>query len=105
MAKGVDPARLGDSGLLFGSFVDMPGPVAAKRACEQFIGEQPGLGTLATPVLAQLLQQPRRERDVAVLVALALVDAQQHPLGIDVAHAHPSDLARPQPRGVGRHQH
>ena len=48
----MNPARLADSGLLLGSFVDMPGPVAAKRACEQFIGEQPGLGTLATPVLA-----------------------------------------------------
>ena len=99
------PARLGDSGLLFGSLVDMPGPVAAKRACEQFIGEQPGLETLATPVFAQLLQQPRRERNVAVLGALALVDTQRHAFGIDIAHAHPPDLARPQPRGIGRHQH
>ena len=57
--QGVDTARLGDSGLLFGLLVDMPGPVAAERASQEFIGEQPGLGTLATPVLAQLLQQPR----------------------------------------------
>ena len=103
--QGVDTARLGDCGLLFGSLVDMPGPVAAERASQEFIGEQPGLGTLATPVLAQLRQQPRREGDVAVLVALALVDTQQHPFGIDVAQAHPPNLARPQPRGIGRHQH
>ena len=105
MAKGVNPARLADSGLLLGSIVDVSGPVTAQRACEKLVGEQPGLGTLAAPVLAQLLQQPRRKRDVAVLVALALVDAQHHPFGIDVAYAQPPDLARPQPRGIGRHQH
>ena len=87
VTKGVDAAGLADSGPVLGSSVDMPGPMTGQRASEQLIGEQPGLGTLATPVLAELFQQPRRERNVAVLVALALFDAQRHPFGIDIAEA------------------
>ena len=50
------------------------------------------------------LQQPRREREIAVLVALALVDAQTHPFGVDVRDLQSAELACPKPRGVGRYQ-
>ena len=57
------------------------------------------------PVLAQQLQQPGRERDIAILVALALFDAQTHAGGVDIGELQSTEFARPQPRGVGGHQH
>ena len=78
--------------------------MARHRPGEELAGEEPAFGTYPAPVLAQLLQEPGRERDVAVLVALALVDAQAHPLRVDIADAQAPELARPKPRGVGRHQ-
>ena len=46
----------------------------------------------------------RGERDVAVLVALALLDAQTHPDGVNVGELPSTELARPKPCGIGRHQ-
>ena len=104
MPQGVDTARLADSGLVLGVLVDECGCRAVHRAVEGSAGEQQVLGPVTPPVLAQLFQQSGRERDVAVLVALALVDTHAHPGGVDVGDLQSSELARPKPRGIGRHQ-
>jgi hypothetical protein len=46
--------------------------------------EHPGLGTVNTPIGAQFLQQSRRKQGVAVLVSLALIDADEHPFGVNI---------------------
>ena len=50
---------------------------------------------------AQQLQQLRREHAVPVLAALALLDADQHALGVDIADAQHHDLADAQARAIG----
>lgn len=49
----------------------------------------------------QLLEQHRREHGVAILAALALLDAQRHALAVDVADLQRDDLACTQPRTIG----
>ena len=105
VAKRMDPAGLADVGLVFGALVDARGRLTAHRAVEGSSGEQPVLGSVTAPVLAQMLQQPRRERDVAVLAGLALVDTQAHASGIDIGDLQPTEFAGTKPRGVGGHQH
>ena len=80
MPQRVDPAGLVDPGLVLGSILDVCGSRARHhRRAAEITGKQPVPGTMAAPVLAKFLEQPRREGDVAVLVALALIDAQTHP--------------------------
>ena len=52
------------------------------------------------PLLAQQLQRAQRQRDVAILVALAAADMQEHALGVDVTHLETQTLAQPQTAGV-----
>lgn len=59
---------------------------------------------LATPVLAQHLEQKRRERDVAILLAFALADTNDHALGIDVGGSQRQSLAQAKTGGVDRRQ-
>ena len=49
------------------------------------------------PIVAKDLQQPRREHDVAILLALALADADDHALAVDVGDAQwvTSEMRRP----------
>ena len=103
MPQRVDPAGLVDPSLLLGCLVNVPGPVARHRLMVT-TGEQPVLWAYPAPVLAQLLQQPGRERNVAVLAALPLIDAQTHPLRIDIPDLQAAELARPKPSGIGRDQ-
>ena len=104
MPQRVDPAGLVDPSLLLGSTVNVCWPMARHRSAEKLVGEDPGLGTYAAPIIAQLLQQPGRERDVAVLAALPLIYAQTHPLRIDIPDLQAAKLARPKPRSIGRDQ-
>ena len=53
------------------------------------------------PPGAQQFEQLRRQHGVAVLAALALLDAQQHALGIDVADLERHDFGDAQPGAVG----
>ena len=76
-----------------------------QRPVAMSAGEQPGTGALVAPVVAELRETPLRQRHVAVLAALALVDAQAHPLGIDVRDLQMADLADPEPGSVSPHQH
>ena len=56
-------------------------------------GEEPVVRPGRLPVLAENGEQSGREHHVAVLVPLALADADDHPTAIDVG-----DAARPRPR-------
>ena len=70
-------------------------------------GEQPGaLRARAPPVVAQGLQKPGREHDVAVLGPLAEVDAQRgiHALAVDVLRAQADGLRDAQPGRVAGRQ-
>ena len=66
--------------------------------------KQPALRATLQPPGAQQLQQLRREHRMPVLAALALLDADQHALGVDVADAQHHDLAAPQARAIGNAQ-
>ena len=73
-------------------------------AARDVAGEEPVGRPGGLPVLAEQGQQPRREHHVAVLAALALADADDHPLAVDVVDAQGDDLGDPQPGGVGGHE-
>jgi hypothetical protein len=47
-------------------------------------GKEPVLGLAPAPVKAQQLQQLRRQHDLAGKLALALADADDHPLAVDI---------------------
>ena len=57
------------------------------------------------PVLAEDREQSGREHDVAVLVALGLADADDHPPAVDVVDAKGDDLGDAEPGGVGYRPH
>ena len=73
-------------------------------------GKQPAavehlaLGTGHAPPDAQALEQHRREHRVAILAALALLDAQRHALAVDVADLQRHHFAGAQPGAVGDRQ-
>ena len=46
-------------------------------------GKSQGAGSAHAPPVAQDLQQLRGEHHVAILLALALLDADDHPLAVD----------------------
>jgi hypothetical protein len=52
------------------------------------VGQDLPLGVSGTPPGAQPLQQQRREHRVAILAALARLDAQRHALAVDVGDLH-----------------
>ena len=91
----MDPAGLADAGLVFLGLVDARGRLTAHRAVEGSSGEQPVLVSVTAPVLAHLLQQPRREGDVAVLAALALVEDRTLATSLTVPVRSPRSRSRP----------
>jgi hypothetical protein len=58
--------------------------VLADVAAGKIAREKPWLGFFHSPPVAQDFQQLGREHDVAILLPLALFDANGHPLAIDV---------------------
>ena len=104
MAQRIDAARLAYAGLVLSGLVDVRGTVAAQGPVDGATREQPGSRPYPAPVSAQVLQQLRRERHVSVLVALALIDAQRHAPGIDVADAQTGEFAGPQSGAVSGHE-
>ena len=56
------------------------------------------------PVGAEDLQQPRGEHDVAILPALALADADDHALAVDVGGLQLGDFGDAQAGGIGGHE-
>src|SRR5688572_8433250 len=55
---------------------------------------------LAPPMLAEDLEQQRRERNVAILLAFALANANDHALGVDVGSTQREHFAEPKPCAV-----
>ena len=88
MAERVRRDRLGQAGPAQGFPAGVVDGVAAEVAAPNAAREQPAArGPGAPPVVAEDLQQPRREHDVAVLAALALVDADDHAPAVDVGRS------------------
>jgi hypothetical protein len=56
-------------------------------------GKQPSGRPRQAPIGAQDLQQLRRQHDVTVLAALAVLDPDQHPATVDRANGQPRNLA------------
>ena len=67
-------------------------------------GEQPMHGPRKTPVDTQNAEQLRRQHDVAVLAALAVIDPDHVPGAVDVLHLQPHHLGGTQPCRIGRRQ-
>ena len=58
-----------------------------------------------SPVTRPTVTRYGRTRNLSKSHAdLALVDAQEHPLRVDIADPQAAEFARPKPRGIGRHQ-
>src|SRR5271168_4223179 len=62
--------------------------------------EEPPLRPHGSPVTAQRLQQLGREHHVAILLALALFDTDDHALTIDIGGLQADGLGDAQARGV-----
>src|SRR5262249_18209507 len=73
-----------------------------------FVSSRPGKsqcrGRARLPIGAQDAEQLRRQHDVAVLAAFAMLDADHHPAAVDIADLEPDRLGGAQPRGVGCRQ-
>jgi hypothetical protein len=69
-------------------------------------GEQPAVGAVAPPGVAQQPQQGGRQGDQAVLAALGTAEVDDQAGAVDVRHAQAEDLAQAQAAAVGGlHQH
>jgi hypothetical protein len=66
--------------------------------------EQPMQGPYEPPPLAHGDEELRREHDVAILLSLPLIDANDHPFTIDIRELQTDSLGDTQPRGVARRQ-
>ncbi len=62
--------------------------------------EQPPTRPNQAPVGAQDLQQLRRQHDVAILAALALLNTDQHPAAVDGSCCQTNDLTDAQPGAI-----
>jgi hypothetical protein len=78
---------------------------AVQGAALVFAEKERGRGSEGPIVVAQDLQELWREHDVAVLLALALADAQNHAFAVDVLGAKGDNLGDAQAAGIdGREQ-
>ena len=90
MPQRVNTDTLGDAGAL-GCHANEPVELAPTHVLPTVAGEQPGLaGThpsllaRGTPPFTQYIEQVGRENDIPILVALALFDADDHAVTIDI---------------------
>jgi len=98
-------AGLGNRGALLGREVVALHRAHAERVLGWLPAKQPHRRLEHPPVRPQLDQQPFAEQRVAILAALGVLEAQQHPLAVDVAHLEPHRLADPQAGAIRRHEH
>src|SRR5215472_5310115 len=80
----------------------MPPAVAGKQP--GLTGKHPSLLARDAPPFAQYLEQDGRENDVAILLALALFDPDDHPVTIDIGELERYDLRGSQAGGIGQAQ-
>src|SRR5262245_29238924 len=78
VAQSMNSARLGDSGAPLRGVEHLLYCGVADRIGSAPVGEQPRVRLIQHPVATQLREQSGREQTVAVLAALALLDAQAH---------------------------
>jgi len=69
-----------------------------------FSGEHPDLGSILRPTVSQVLEQARREHDVAIFHALALAYMDEHSLAVDVRRLEMGDFGESQPGGIHGHE-
>src|ERR1017187_2415460 len=92
MAKRVRMDTLLQAGALGGVFDRVEDALGAHRHIGRVstasTGEEVGFGpeTRAQPIFAKLFEQPWAKHDVAILIALALVDVNQHAGTVDIIH-------------------
>src|SRR5215472_5095665 len=101
---------LGDAGTP-GCQANDPMQLARTRMLPAVAGKQPGLtgrhpALLArdAPPFAQYLKQDGRENDVPILLALALLDPDEHPVTIDIGELERDDLRGSQAGGISQAQ-
>src|ERR1700755_2833530 len=76
--------------------------VAAKQP--GLTGRHPALLARNAPPFVQYLEQDGRENDIPVLLALALLDADEHPVTIDIGELERYDLRGSQAGGISQAQ-
>src|SRR6476646_8850812 len=88
-----------------------PMQLACTRMLPAVAGKQPGLtgrhpALLArnAPPFVQYLKQDGRENDIPILLALALLDADEHPVTIDIGELERYDLRGSQAGGISQAQ-
>jgi len=69
-----------------------------------FAGEEQRGMTMRFPLIPQALEGDFGQRDVAILIALATADVEEHAFGIDVAHLEAQPFAQAQAAGVNEQQ-
>ena len=84
--------------LLTGLLDGLPADVLARQVAR----EKPRLGPFHSPPVTQNLQEPGRKHHVAILLALALLDANHHPRAVDVAGGEANRLGDAQAGCVAR---
>src|SRR6516165_2860040 len=101
---------LGDAGTP-GCQANDPMQLARTRMLPAVAGKQPGLtgrhpALLArdAPPFMQYLKQDGRENDVSILLALALLDPDEHPVTIDIGELERYDLRGSQAGGISQAQ-
>jgi len=108
MAQGVDVRLLFDAAGLEGQpegplqrgAAQRPGSGACALAAVPLGGEEQCGMAMRFPLLAQEQQRAFGQRDIAVLVALAAADVQEHAFRIDIADLEPHAFAQPQAAGI-----
>ena len=68
-------------------------------------GKRNVVGARLLPVLAEFLQQPRRERHESLLAPFAVPDVELHPRAVDVGDLQVRGFAQPQARRIQGQQH
>ena len=96
----VDPALLHCSpeGALYAAFIHRPSGLRKRRR------EQPDRMAVSEPMLAQHRQTAFRQRYVAVLVSLALLDVKQPAGPINIPHLQVHSFQQTQPAGIDQRQ-
>ena len=100
MAKSVWGNRFGEACASDGDVAGAVDRFARDRRLRAAAGKEPVAGPLDLPPLTQHRQQLRREHHVAVLLALAVGDAQHHALRVDGGYGEPDSLGNAQAGGV-----
>ena len=78
--------------------------LAGDRAVWRVAREEPDRRSVALPVKPQHLKQLGREHHLAILAALALTDADDLPLAVDIRPSEVGELGDSQAGGVDGHQ-